>query len=426
MIDTTKDISVDSSVDGPELEPAPIAAPTSARRRLSAWLVPTLLAAAVGVGVLLTAGGGSRHTVAAPIPPSTYAVPAGATVVSTPAQLIAALAGPQADIVLADGSYDAPTYFADSNGSRLYAQHLGGAVLTAGLVVGGNSGSGGAIVEGLAFDVSDPSKVFQGGELQTWGPSGNDLQVLDCTFDGHGVIPIGLLASTEQGLVAQRLVFSHFTDEGLRASDDETVAYHAATPVISSISDISIDGVTRTPPGSSNGTAEAGLFIGQPVQDGVRRIRIRNVSLTGIETVNNSWDTTFSDLDIDMGGADQASGTAVYLEHFSRNDVFTDFTITGARTGFNGEWDDGTPGNAAMHDVTIEYGTIDSAGSTAAGHQAGVFLDQGSESTTVRHVTFENQNWAGIGAYLNTGSNSFEDNTFELTPPAVDTSTDHI
>jgi len=426
MIETTEDLSVDPSVGGPSPEPAPLAPPTAARRRLSSWLAPILLAAAVGVGVWLTAGGGSQHTVSAPVPPSGYEVPEGATVVSNSAQLIAALAGPQADIVLADGTYDAPTYFADSNGSRLYAQNLGGAVLTAGLVVGGNSGSGGAIVRGLAFDVSDPDKVFQGGELQTWGPAGNDLQVLDCTFDGHGVIPIGLLASTEQGLVAQRLVFSHFTDEALRASDDETVAYHAATPVIASISDISIDGVTRTPPGSSNGTAEAGLFIGQPVQDGVRRIRIRDVSLSGIETVNNSWDTTFSDLDIDMGGADQTAGTGVYLEHFSRNDVFTDFTITGVRTGFNGEWDDGTTGNGAMHDVTIEYGTVDSTGSTVAGHQAGVFLDQGSDSTTVRNVTFRNQNWAGIGAYLNTGSNSFGDNTFVLSPPAVDTSTGHI
>jgi hypothetical protein len=328
--------------------------------------------------------------------------------------------------VLADGTYDSSSPFQDTNGSDLYAQHLGAAVLTAGLVVGGNSGSGGAIVQGLAFNISDPSKTFQGGEVNTWGSAGQNAQVLDCTFEGHSVVPVGILAVNPNGLVAQRLTFSHFTDSAIRATDNQLVSYGGSTPTINTITDISIDGVSRSVPGASNGTSEAGLFIGEPVTNGVHRIRIRNVSISGIETVNNSWNTTFSDLDIDMSGPNQSSGVGVYLEHFSMHDTFTNFVITGVQRGITAEWDDGTAGNAGAHGTTIENGVIDAAGSTIPGQQAGVYLDAGTDSTTVKNVTFKNQNWAGIGAFEVIGTNSFTGNTYQLDPGALATSSAHI
>lgn len=364
--------------------------------------------------------------VAPPTAPTSYSLPAGATVVATSAALNAALSGGAKDIVLADGTYDSASYFQDSNGSRLYAQHLGGAVFTAALVVGGNFSSGGAIVRGIAFNVSDGGKTFQGGALQTWGPAGANLQVLDCTFEGHGVVPVGLLALNPAGLVAQRLTFSHFTDEAIRASDNKAAAYGASTPSIGLIADISINGVTRATPGSSNGTAEAGLWIGHPVTGGVHRIRVRNVSISGIETVNNAWDTTFSDLDIDMSGSNASSGVGVYLEHFSRNLVFTNFTMSGVGTGFNAEWTDGVAGNAAAHNVTIKDGSIDAQGWNKPGHTAGIYLDEGTESTTVSNVTFKNQNWAAIGAYKNIGTNAFGGNIYGLATGALQLSNGHI
>ena len=63
-----------------------------------------------------------------------------------------------------------------------------------------------------------------------------------------------------------------------------------------------------------------------------------------------------------MSGPKAAAGVAVYMEHFSRNLVFDGFSITGSSTGFNAEWDNGTPGDAAAHNVTIENGTIDAPG----------------------------------------------------------------
>jgi hypothetical protein len=360
--------------------------------------------------------------VAPPAAPGSYPLPAGATVVSSSAQLVSALSSATRNIVLADGTYDSAVPFSDPNGSNLYAQHLGAAVLSAGLVVGGNFGAGGTIIRGLAFNISDPRKTFQGGEIDIWGTGGANTQVLDSTFEGHGVVPVGLLALNPDGLVAQRLTLSHFTDEGIRASDNNTTTYGSPTAVINSISDISIDGVSYATPGASNGTAEAGLWIGQPVKNGVHRIRIRNVSFSGVELVDNSWDTTFTDLDIDMSGPNQAAGVGIYLEHYALHDTFTNFQITGANTGINAEWDNSIAGKAAAHDTTIQNGTIDANGATGSGHHAGVFLDEGTDSTTIANVTFRNQNWAAIADYKNVGNNTVVNNDLGL----AGISTSHI
>jgi hypothetical protein len=331
--------------------------------------------------------------VAPPLAPALYSLPSGALRVTTAAELVAALQGATRDIVLAAGVYDNSGPFFDYGAHHLYAEHLGGAVLRAGLVIGSNQGPGGGLVRGLVFDISDPAKAFGGGSLHLWGAGGADAQVLDCVFRGNKVIPYGLLAYSPGGLVAERLQFDDFTDEGIRASDNITVPYGAATPRIETISDIDVNGVTRAVPESSNGTAEAGLFIGQPALNGVRRIKVRNVSLSGIEVANNSWDTTFRDLDIDMSGPNQAGGVGIYLEHFSYHDVFDDFWLTGVRTGIHAEWNDPAWGGVAgAHFTTIENGVIDAAGSTLPGNQAGIYLDAGTEATVIQGVVFRNQN----------------------------------
>lgn len=361
-----------------------------------------------------------------PAAPGSYSVPAGAVSVSTSAQLTSALAAGTPTIVLADGTYGGSTYFDDAGSSDIYAANPQGAVLTAGLVVGGNHSSGGAVIRGLAFDVTNSGATFQNSEVNIWGAAGEGTQVLDSTFDGNWKVGVGLLALNPDGLVAQRLQFSDFTDSGIRATNNQLASYGASVPTIKSITDISVDGVSRSTPGASNGTSEAGLWIGQPVADGVHRILIRNVSWSGIETCNNSWNTDFSDLDIDMSGSHAYAGVAVYLEHFSIGDTFESFSITGSKVGFNAEWNDGTPGNEAARNDTIANGTIDASGWNGGGHTAGIFLDEGTGSTTISGVTFENQNWAGIGAYKNSGTNSISGNTYQLDPGAVSVSTGHL
>jgi hypothetical protein len=365
--------------------------------------------------------------VAAPQPPSAYQVPAGAKLVRTSAELQSALAGPSADIVLADGVYDSASPFTNANGHRVYAEHVGAAVLRAGFVLGGNFGSGGGVLRGLRFDVTTASKTLGGGIVHVWGPGAANSKILDCTFRGNRAIPYGLLVYAPSGVEARRLEFYGFTDVALRASNNVLVEFGGSTPKLAAISDIHVDGVTRPTPGASDGTAEAGLWIGHPVVDGVQRIRVRNVSWSGIETVNNSWQTTFSDLDIDMSGPSQAAGVGVYMEHYNHKNVFRNFRVVGAKVGFSAEWSDPSwGGKPGANYVTIQDGLVDAATSTLPGNQAGVYLDEGTAGTTVTNVRFLNQNWAGISAYKNTTWNFSGNDYSKLGPNAVPVRTQHI
>lgn len=364
---------------------------------------------------------------AAPRAPSQYVVPAGALRVTTAAELEAALATtPARDIVLADGRYETSGWFSNREGHRLYAERLGGAVLASGLEIGASWGSGGAVVQGITFDVSSPAKTFQGALVHVWGPGGATTRVVDSVFRGNGAIAYGLLVYSPSGLIAERLAFSDFTDVALRASDNQMVAYGGSTPRIASIADITVDGVSRPTPGASDGTAEAGIWIGHPVTAGVRRVSIRNVSWSGIETVNNTWDTTFTDLDIDMSGPQSAAAVGIYLEHFNRRNVFERFRITGAATGITAEWADPAWGGiAGAQETVIRDGLIDATGASAA-KTFGVYLDEGTVSTTITGVAFRNQSFAAIGAYKTAGTDRFEENdTSDLLEGALPLSTVH-
>jgi hypothetical protein len=57
----------------------------------------------------------------------------------------------------------------------------------------------------------------------------------------------------------------------------------------------------------------------------------------------------------------------------------------------------------------IRDGVIDAAGARAAKNW-GVYLDEGTVSTTVTRVVFRNQGFAAIGAYRTAGTNRFEAN----------------
>ena len=161
----------------------------------------------------------------------------------------------------------------------------------------------------------------------------------------------------------------------------------------------------------SNGTAEQGILIGNPVANGIRRIKIRNAAWDGIETANNAWDTTFSDLDIDMSGS--YYGVGIYLEHYSYYNTFTNFFIRGAKLGINMEWNDPvwTTGRRRTSRRS-RTGRSTPPAILYPGNQAGVYLQPGTEATTVQGVIFKNQNWAAIGADSTTGTNSFSANDF--------------
>src|SRR5207249_1157175 len=172
----------------------------------------TITGATTSMAQTVNVAGVATPTPAAPTPPpaggvaapprapSAYAIPAGAVSVSSGAELIAALAAATPhDIVLVAGVYDNPAPFQNNNGHRLYSATLGGAVFHTGIVMGSNWGPGHPLVQGITFDLTDPSKIFGGGIVYTWGPGGVGARVLDSTFYGHSVIGTGVMMRQPEG-----------------------------------------------------------------------------------------------------------------------------------------------------------------------------------------------------------------------------------
>jgi hypothetical protein len=326
--------------------------------------------------------------------------------VSSSSQLAAALSdGRREAIVLAPGVYDNPRPFADREGDRLYASRLGRSVLRAGIVLGGNDGPPGALVRGLVFSVRDPRKTLHGDIVHVWG-SAAGAAVLDTWIDGHGAVDAGLVVHQPTGFVARRIVARRFLSYGV-AVDPNNFSFTTRSPY--SLRDLAISRVSRKVPGSSNGTAEACLWLGSPGT--VLRVSVRGCAISGIWTGTAMKSSRIQDATIDR------SRVGIYIEHFTTGTTFQHLRIgPSVVRGVNAEWANG--GRPASVDNVIE----DAAFRTS---HVGVYLDQGTTRTLVRHSVFAGQDWAGIGDYLGI-DNQYYDNNFDgISAGAVPVSHDH-
>jgi hypothetical protein len=334
-----------------------------------------------------------RRTVAAPdiLPPASpasYELPAAAVRVTSSIGLAAALSAPQpTDIVLADGVYDSPGPFLNPNGHRLWSARPGGAVLKAGISLGGNWGLGNGLVRGIAFDVEDPAKVLSGGIVHVWG-TGTGTRVLDVTLEGHSAIEAGVIARQPEGLVVQRVVARNFTGYGVLVDRNSVESAVAVPPLLE---DLDLANVSRSVPRSSNGRAEACLWVGNTAV--VRRVRTRDCAWEGIWAGTSAHGALFEHLDVDD------SGIGVYVEHFARGTTFQRMRIgPNVNKGVNCEWADPSWGSRpACVDNVIQDSYFDT-------RVAGVYLDEGTMRTTVRRSVFVNQAWAAIGDYRGVGN----------------------
>jgi hypothetical protein len=345
--------------------------------------------------------------VLAPVAPSSYTLPSGALQVSSSTQLVTALAGSTPrDIVLADGIYDNTAPFYNPNGHRIYAATLGGAVLRAGLTLGGNWGPGNGLVRGVSFDVSDPAKTLANSVVHIWG-TGAGSQVLDVTINGHKVIGTGVEALALERIVVQRVVVRDVTDYGVIALGGAALT----SPVV--LQDLNVAGVMRAAPGSSNGTAEACVWVANTAT--VRRVQVRSCGVTGVWTGNTATGALLEHLDID------STGVGVYMEHYTTSTTFQYMRIgMDVVIGVNCEWADPlTGGKPGCVDNVIQDSVI-------ASSKAGVYLDEGTTRTTVRRVTFSNQSWAAIGDYKGV-DNAYYDNDYSgIDAGAVGVSLGHV
>lgn len=340
---------------------------------------------------------------APPQPPAAYAVPSGAVGVSDSAGLLSALAAttPQ-DITLASGVYDNAGPFVNINGHRLYSATLGGAVLNAGLVLGGNWGPGGALVQGLAFDVKDPTKTLQSSIIHVWG-TGRGSRILDTTFNGNGVIGDAILVRQPEGLVVQRVRAQNLTDNGITV-DANLQNLVVSTPAL--LEDLNVANVSNAVPKSSNGTGEACIWLGNTGT--VRRAIVRNCAWTGVWTGTSASGALLEDLDIDSTAA------GVYIEHFTTNSTFQRIRIgPNSWTGVACEWASPSWGSRpACTDDVIQDSAIYSA-------NVGVLLDVGTTRTTIRRVKFVGMGSAAIRDVSGL-NNIFVDNDYrEIAPGAA-------
>lgn len=347
----------------------------------------------------------AQQTVAPPLKPSGYTVPAGATVCSTVAQLKAALQG-SAPLVLAPGEYDDAAPLTNPRGLPIYSAEPGRAILRAGLVLGGNAIAAAPLVQGVTFGAHDPAKGLGGAALHIWGPAGRGARVLDSFWDGGGSMPFGLLCYQPDALtLARAQQTSAYAQVVWRLSDNEP----ASPALIAQVCDLDGAGALEY----LNGTAGVVLWLGHEVAS-CGRLRLGHGATASLETVNAFAKTAISDLEL------YGSPVGHYCEHFTRGSTFTRGRIHDCEVGINGEWDDDIAGNAATHGCSWDSFEIATA-------KAGAYFDKGSEANAVTNTRFKGQSWAAVGAYLNTGVNDFATgNTYEMAPGAVQLATAHI
>jgi hypothetical protein len=344
-----------------------------------------------------------------PARPRPYAVPAGARAVSSSRELSAALAdGRSENVVLEAGTYDNPRPFADREGDRLYAARLGKVVLRAGIFLGSNTGRPGASIRGLTFDVSDPAKTLHGAIVHVWG-SASHASVLDTRLYGHGRVDTGLLVRQAQGFVGRRIVANGFRSYGVLV-DPNDVGYRTRAPL--SLSDLTISQVRRPVRGSSNGRAEACLWLGSPGT--ARRISTRRCGITGIWTGTAMHGSRVTDVTID------SAPVGIYIEHYTTNTTFERLRVgPNVDRGVNAEWS-----NLALGEKPASSDNVIQDAYFRTTH-VGVYLDQGTTRTLVRRSVFVGQAWAAIGDYLGNGNGYSENDFSEIGAGAVAVSHDH-
>lgn len=347
--------------------------------------------------------------VSRPAHPRPYLVPAGALLVSSSPQLVAALAnGRRETIVLAPGVYDNRRPFSDRDGDRLYAAQLGRAVFKAGMVLGSNTGPPGASIRGLTFDVVDRSKTLEGAIVHVWG-SASDASVQDTRLYGNGRVDSGLLVRQADGFVGRRIVAEGFRSYGV-VVDPNRLDYRTRAPF--SLADLTISRVRRPVLGSSNGRAEACLWLGSPGT--ARRISVRRCGITGIWTGTATRGSRVADVTIDR------VPVGIYVEHYTNGTTFRRLRVgPDVGRGVNAEWS-----NVALGQKPASSGNVIQDAYFRTKH-VGVYLDQGTTRTVVRRCVFVGQAWAAIGDYLGVGNTYYENDFGGIPAGAVPVSHDH-
>jgi hypothetical protein len=334
-------------------------------------------------------------TILPPEPPCECNVPAGAKLVSNSQELKDALASSAVqDVVLADGTYDNDTYFHPAAPHRIWGQHVGKAVMKAGIAFYGTGGSPGAEVHCLNFQVTDESKVRGSandleGVIRT--ESGWDkVTVTDCFFtgpkSGNGWnVGSAIYFSDVNGNVVHRVVINGYANAGIYvfAPWNSGGAQHVDANPKNLITDADISNIKHPSDACCNGTREFGIWLGHSTD--VFRVKVRNADWSCIGPEVNNNDEILRDLDLDG-----CPNGGVYFEHYSRRDTVERFWIGPNTTfGFCFEWGGPWGWSGVGEGNVVQDGVVES-------NRYGVHIGSCNDYETIRRVVFRGQCWAAI------------------------------
>jgi hypothetical protein len=258
--------------------------------------------------------------------------------------------------------------------------------------------------------VRDPAKAVDGAAVLVWDNAGG-AQVLDVRLLGNRTIRSGVSVRQPEGFRAERLVVRSFTDYGVRVDANDRDRTTLERPVV--LRDLDVAKVTRAVPGSSRGTGEACVWIGNPGI--VERVRARRCAWAGLWTGTATTGARFDRIDVDE------TRTGVYIEHFTHESTFQRIRVgQRVRTGVTAEWAD--------PDWNSEPASVDNViqDSRFESWLVGVYLDKGTTRTTVRRSTFVGQRWAAIGDYEGVENTYYGNDYRGIAPGAAAVTHEHI
>jgi hypothetical protein len=320
-------------------------------------------------------------TPCAPKVPAQYVIPAGATVVRNYNELSAALASSTThDIVLEDGAYQGPS-IAFYTTQRLWARHVGAAVLNFGLeAIAPNVG-----VHGLKWAITSSGNLGQGQAAihaanGNFGRVGYGLQVSDVTIDGGNVTAWGIYSQSPsggQGVKIERVVLTQFTGAGILVYAQGV----SAQPPIQ-IRDVQVSYVKNPDPNCCNGTSEFGIMFGSLSAGAVlERVDCHRVDWSCVIPFGDGNGLVASDLRLDY-----TNDHAFYIEHYAGNVELKRFVI-GPNVGNGYAIEGAQPGwgwKPAGTNYKVHDGTINTA-------RAGMSVGPCEGPLDVQRVKFQNQ-----------------------------------
>src|SRR5207244_4870976 len=136
------------------------------------------------------------------------------------------------------------------------------------------------------------------------GVGGRGTRIMDVTFNGNNIAGQAILARQPEGLIVQRVRVRNFRYNGITV-DANVQGMVMTTPVL--LEDLDVANVSFAIPKSSNGTAEACVWIGNTAT--VRRLLLRNCAWEGLWTGTADAGSLHEDRDIDQ------TPIAVHLAH---------------------------------------------------------------------------------------------------------------